>query len=275
MPMHPRTLSQLHSSNPANVSMPIIGYVRSPLSQKFGLPRQPNLVNIQAVIELLPPFDTPDAFVGLEQFSHVWLIWQFHHNREQASFRPQVRPPRLGGNDKIGVFATRSMYRPANLGLSVVQLTKIETINGKIRVHIMGADMVDGTPVLDIKPYVAYSDSVPSANSGFAEHQPVVKTVRLSAAFERQFYALLDASGENSLSKHDDFTNFSNNNNENLTLQDLTIIQDLIAQDPRPAYRQAEIDTLFTLRYKRFDVSFSMDKDSVLMVGSMVEIDFD
>lgn len=259
---------------PPIVQLPIIGYVHSPLSQKFGVPRQPNLVNIPAMIEFIPPFDTPAAFEGLVNFSHIWLIWQFHHNTPQASFRPQVRPPRLGGNDKIGVFATRSMYRPANLGLSVVKLDTLQNNNGKIRLYISGADMVDGTPILDIKPYIAYSDSVATAKSGFAQALPVQKMVIFSPVFERAFQQylanhLIDLPAiDNSLSNAD-LTLYQ----PYLTLQDFAIIQNLIAQDPRPAYRQAEIDTVFTMRYKGFDVRFSMDKNGVLVVDSIVAIE--
>ena len=108
---------------------PVIGYHRAPLSQKFGAPRQPNLVALTSVIEMLAPYDTPAAFDSLHKFSHIWVSWQFHHNyryknnnETSSDFRAQVRPPRLGGNQKIGVFASRSMYRPSGLGLSVVTL---------------------------------------------------------------------------------------------------------------------------------------------------------
>lgn len=248
--------------NPPAIQLPIIGYLRSPLSQKFGIPRQPNLVPIPAMVEFIPPYDTPSAFDGLENFSHLWLIWQFHHNylnkREQDSFKPQVRPPRLGGNEKIGVFATRSMYRPANLGLSVVKLEKIETIANKTRLYISGADMVDGTPILDIKPYIAYSDSLSEAKSGFAEHQPIQKVV----IFSENFYQTLQ---QNSLSKKSP---------ETLTLSqpDFAIIEQLIAQDPRPAYRQAEVNTVFTMRYKSFDIGFFMNAEKILVIDNICKI---
>lgn len=243
------------STHSATVTLPIIGYLRSPLSQKFGLPRQPNLVQIPAIIEFISPFDKPSAFEGLKDFSHLWLIWQFHQNREQHSFKPQVRPPRLGGNEKIGVFATRSMYRPANIGLSVVGLDSVETVNATTRLHIRGADMVDGTPILDIKPYLAYSDSISEAKSGFADHQPVQKTVTFSPDFYQQ----------NSLNETSD-------NLPLLTAQDLAIIQQLIAQDPRPAYRQQEIGTRFFMRYRAFDVGFFMNADKILVIDTLVQL---
>lgn len=248
------------------IELPIIGYLRSPLSQKFGIPRQPNLVQIPSIIEFIPPYDTPSAFEGIENFSHLWLIWQFHHNREQDNFKPQVRPPRLGGNAKIGLFATRSMYRPANIGLSVVQLKNVEIRDGKTRLHVNGADMVDGTPILDIKPYIAYSDSITGAKSGFADSEPVQKTVTFSPEFEQQFMQILKENGNNSLSNE-------NFHQPNLVLQDLTLIENLIAQDPRPAYRQDEIGAVFTMRYKGFDVGFFMDKNGVLLVDKLVKIE--
>src|SRR5690606_37423277 len=166
---------------------PIIGYHRAPLSQKFGAPRQPNLVAMTSVIEMLAPYDTPAAFVGLEDFSHIWISWQFHHNylykdkldkdkhslnnklqdKNDSNFRPKVRIPRMGCKQKIGRFASRSMYRPSALGMSVVKLARIEMVEGRVLLIINGNDMIDGTLINDIKPYVAYSDALPEAKSGF------------------------------------------------------------------------------------------------------------
>lgn len=230
-----------------DITLPIIGYVRSPLSQKFGIPRQPNLVDVPAVVEMLPPYDNPLAFEGLSAFSHLWVIWQFHQNKDcdSPTFRPQVRPPRLGGNQKIGVFATRSMYRPANLGLSVVQLDKVMVENQRTQLHIVGGDMVDGTPVIDIKPYIGYSDSLAHAVSGFAEKKPQAKTVTLSDQLEavlQQYKA-----------------------DKQLTQQDIAIICQLLAQDPRPAYRQQESHTQFVMRYRQFDCVFFQDMPTNLV----------
>lgn len=226
---------------------PIIGYIRSPLKQKFGIPRQPNLVAVPSILEIVPPFDTPQAFAGLEQFSHIWILWQFHQNRTEnmSTFRPQIRPPRLGGNDKIGVFASRSMYRPSNIGLSVVELSNIQTSNG-VKLHLLGADMLDGTPVLDIKPYIAYSDSVVNAESGFAQHQPATKQVLISEQANITFATLL---AQNSLSKND-----------------VTLIQQLIAQDPRPAYKQTISDRVFIIQYQQFDIGFTQKQAHTLSI---------
>lgn len=227
--------------------LPIIGYLRSPLSQKFGLPRQPNLVDIPATIEFIPPFNEPLAFVGLEQFSHLWLIWQFHQNRDTptAQFRAQVRPPRLGGNQKIGVFATRSMYRPANIGLSVVQLAGVTQTDNGVVLKVLGADMVDGTPILDIKPYIAYSDSIANAVSGFAEQPPIKKRVQIDAQVMTQLTKIPST--------------------EQLNSTDIQLICDLLAQDPRPAYRQHEQGSEFIMRYKHIDVIFSQNANDSLI----------
>ncbi len=229
----------------SNITLPIIGIHRSPLSQKFGTPRQPNLVNLSSQIHLFAPYDTQDAFVGIEQFSHLWIVWQFHHNKAQASFRPQVRPPRLGGNDKMGVFATRSMYRPSGLGLSVVALDKISCAdNGRgVVLHLLGADMIDGTPIIDIKPYLPYSDSLPTATSPMTT--PSTKDVQWSEIAKHQA---------------DDFVKSGK-----LTQQDLDIIHKLIAQDPRPAYRQQETNTPFSMRYDGVDVVFFMQNMSLMI----------
>lgn len=229
--------------------MPIIGYIQSPFQQKFGIPRQPNLVNVPAKIRFETPFGDPNAFVGIEQFSHLWVLWQFHQNKTQANFRPQIRPPRLGGNEKMGVFASRSMYRPANIGLSVVQLLKVEIVQNQVILHILGADMVNGTPVLDIKPYLLYSDSIPHANSGFAPERPNLKSVMISENAQQQFDNFVQ---KNSLSK-----------------KDIEVIQQLIAQDPRPAYRQTEIGNEYFMRYGQIDIGFLMNEQQVFIINTV------
>lgn len=227
------------------ITFPIIGYHHSPLTQKFGIPRQPNLVQVSSHIEFVPPYDNVAAFEGIENYSHLWIIWQFHHNRPQANFRPQVRPPRFGGNAKMGVFATRSMYRPSPLGLSVVRLERLEVINHKVRLYIIGADMADGTPIFDIKPYLAFSDSITDAISQQIDTPSMRKTVIDTKA--KQVFDRLIRQGV-------------------LEDADVQIIQGLIAQDPRPAYRQDEVGTIFALRYDGVDVDFLMDETGVLTI---------
>lgn len=263
---------------------PIIGYHRAPLSQKFGAPRQPNLVALMSAIEMIAPFDTPAAFVGLEGFSHLWLSWQFHHNKglnnQQASlqqgmqidssFRAQVRPPRLGGNQKIGVFASRSMYRPSQMGLSVVKLECIEVVAGRVILIISGADIIDATPIIDIKPYIAYSDSIEHATSGFAPAAPTPSAVTMTVNAQEQFAVLVDSDIKSrvpisSKSVIEDIQ-------QRLVATDLPLIKALIAQDPRPAYRRNEINTSFTMRYKSVDVSFCQVATGELQISSVVEV---
>ena len=146
-----------------------IGYIKTPFPSKFGIPRQSGILNsIEGTIVFEREFRDINAFRELEKFSHIWLIWGFSHN-DGKSWSPSVRPPKLGGNKRVGVFASRSPFRPNPLGLSCVQLKKIEISknNGPI-LHICGADLADNTPIYDIKPYVAYSDSHPDAVSGFS-----------------------------------------------------------------------------------------------------------
>jgi tRNA-Thr(GGU) m(6)t(6)A37 methyltransferase TsaA len=149
-----------------------IGIIHSCFKEKFGIPRQPGLVPAaRAELELFKPYGRPAAVRGLEAFSHIWIIFRFHAC-EGHRWRDTVRPPRLGGNERIGVFASRSGFRPNNLGMSAVRLEGITLSPGPVRLQISGADILDRTPVLDIKPYVPYSDSLPDARGGFAAGPP-------------------------------------------------------------------------------------------------------
>ncbi len=278
---------------------PMIGYHRAPLSQKFGAPRQPNLVALTSIIEIIAPYDSPAAFAGLDAFSHIWISWQFHHNytnkdthigKGGTGFRAQVRPPRLGGNQKIGVFASRSMYRPSALGLSVVKLESIEVVEGRVLLIISGADMIDGTPIIDIKPYVAYSDALSNAKSGFAPTAPDLLEIIITESAYEQFMTLVDA-GRCDKNDNDNGTETENKNNkkaihaknnsvatlirqmqEQLLISDIEIIKALIAQDPRPAYRRAEINTPFVMRYKSVDVSFQLIESGQLQIMAVVKV---
>lgn len=280
---------------------PMIGYHRAPLSQKFGAPRQPNLVALTSIIEMIAPYDSPAAFAGLDAFSHIWISWQFHHNytnkdthigKSGTGFRAQVRPPRLGGNQKIGVFASRSMYRPSALGLSVVKLESIEVCDGRVLLIISGADMIDGTPIIDIKPYVAYSDALSNAKSGFAPTAPDLLEIIITESAYEQFMTLVDAGRcDKNDNDNDNGTETENKNNkkaihakndsvatliqqmqEQLLISDIEIIKALIAQDPRPAYRRAEINTPFVMRYKSVDVSFQLIESGQLQIMAVVKV---
>lgn len=142
-----------------------IAFFRSPFSSKFGIPRQSGVVgSLRGRVEFLPEYGSAEALRGMEGFSHVWLIWGFSANRRQQSFHATVRPPRLGGNKRVGVFATRSPYRPNGLGLSAVRVASV----GDGAIDVLGADLMDGTPIYDVKPYLPYADAHPDAQGGFA-----------------------------------------------------------------------------------------------------------
>ncbi|WP_413520032.1 tRNA (N6-threonylcarbamoyladenosine(37)-N6)-methyltransferase TrmO [Psychrobacter glacincola] len=270
----------------SNHIAPIIGYHHAPLSQKFGAPRQPNLAALTSIIEMIAPYDTPAAFVGLEDFSHIWVSWQFHHNyqhkdkqtnKDDSSFRAQVRPPRLGGNQKIGVFASRSMYRPSALGLSVVKLEQIEVVEGRVLLIISGADMIDGTPIIDIKPYVAYSDALLDIKSGFAPAAPHLLEVVITELAYEQFVQIIDKQHnynktENAANEKPTVEGVIYETQKQLLISDFDNIKALIAQDPRPAYRRKEINTLFVMRYKSIDISFQLIYSGELQITAVVEI---
>ena len=148
--------------------MKVIARIRTPFPEKFGVPRQSGLVDVPAQIVFEPAYRNPDALRGIEGFSHLWLIWQFDR-AERENWSPTVRPPRLGGNQRMGVFATRSPFRPNPIGLSCVKLERVEQTESGTVLHISGADLVDGTPILDIKPYLTYCDSVPDAVGGWTD----------------------------------------------------------------------------------------------------------
>ena len=148
----------------------VIARIRTDFPEKFGLPRQSGLGSeITGRVVFEKPYDTPDALRGIEQFSHLWLIWGFSAVPERGSFEPLVRPPRLGGNERVGVFASRSPFRPNRLGLSLVRLIAVEEEAGRARLLVSGVDLMDGTPIYDVKPYLPYAEAVPDASGGFAD----------------------------------------------------------------------------------------------------------
>ena len=152
-----------------------VAVMRSAFKQKYGIPRQPRLVQgLKSEVVFGDEFNNPDAVRGLDEFSHIWLIWGFSDTKidmteEHPAWKPTVRPPRLGGNVRMGVFATRSPYRPNSLGMSAVKLLEIREDNGQLSLIVEGADLLDGTPIYDIKPYIPYSDIITEADDGFAK----------------------------------------------------------------------------------------------------------
>ncbi len=207
-----------------------IATIHSDFAEKFGIPRQSGLVSeLQARIVFEPQFQNLDALRGLEEFSHIWVIWGFSE-AERTAYSPTVRPPRLGGNVRMGVFATRSPFRPNSIGLSSVQLQRIEAHKtlGPV-LHILGADMMHGTPVYDIKPYLPYTDSHPDANGGFAS-QPPAPSLEVVVAPQ-----LLHR-----LPKH----------------QHAPLLK-LLSHDPRPPYRQSD-ERVYGMSYAGFNVEFTV-----------------
>ena len=226
-----------------HTSITPIGILSSPFKQKFSIPRQPNLAPAaRGIIHLEPHFDSPDMVRDLDTFSHLWLVFGFHENSEQG-WKPLVRPPRLGGNKKTGVLATRSTFRPNGLGLSAVKFEKIIIENNRTSIEVSGIDLLDGTPIFDIKPYITYSDSI-DAQSGFAPEAPSLKTVELSV-LANQFVA-----------SHDTPTDFTH------------LIMQILAQDPRPAYKQNKIDDkIYSVHLYDFDVHWQVTDDVITVTN--------
>nr|WP_198678778.1 tRNA (N6-threonylcarbamoyladenosine(37)-N6)-methyltransferase TrmO [Pseudidiomarina insulisalsae] len=195
-----------------------IAQIHSPYPEKFAVPRQPGLVTAAtADIELLPPFNA-DTVRGLAGFSHIWVVFLFHQNLAQG-WQPMVRPPRLGGNEKVGVFASRSTFRPNGLGMSVVELLEIVVHGGRTLLRVQGGDWVNGTPVVDIKPYLPYVDAVPEARGGYAASAPPANMPVLFTESARQ--QLQQLKGQ---------------------YRDLpTLIEQVLQQDPRPAYHKNKV----------------------------------
>jgi tRNA-Thr(GGU) m(6)t(6)A37 methyltransferase TsaA len=211
--------------------MEIIARIRSPFAEKFGIPRQSGVVEeLQATVVFEPAFRNPDAVRGLEGFSHVWLIWQFSR-AVRHTWSPTVRPPRLGGNERMGVFATRSPFRPNAIGLSSVRLERIEFDRelGPV-LHVSGADLMDGTPIFDIKPYLPYTDSHPEATGGFTD----------GAAMER---LTVDCPAELL---------------ERVAPEQRPGLLGVLASDPRPRY-QDDPERVYGLTFAGRNVKFTVD----------------
>ncbi|MGO1232403.1 MAG: tRNA (N6-threonylcarbamoyladenosine(37)-N6)-methyltransferase TrmO [Marinobacter sp.] len=233
-----------HKSKPASEALTLtpIAYTHSCFKDKFGVPRQPGLTRyVHAELVIEPPFDREDAFRGLESASHLWLTFQFHE-AVRAEWRPVVRPPRLGGNRKIGVFASRSPFRPNSLGLSVVRnegLARRE--DGRLVLRIRDHDLIEGTPILDIKPYLPFADAVPEASLGWADSAPVERfEVVFSAEAEEQLAQLPEA-------EYPDFRG---------------LIEDVVSFDPRPSFRRGrDEDRVYGANLYNLNVRFEFITD--------------
>lgn len=216
-----------------------IAHIRNDFTEKFGIPRQSGLVQ-SALSQIIfeQQYRNPEALRGLEQYTHLWLIWQFSE-AVRADWSPTVRPPRLGGNKRMGVFATRSPFRPNPLGLSCVRLEAVDlhTAEGPV-ITVSGADIMNGTPIYDIKPYLPYADSYPEASNGFALCD---KGAQLNVIIPEEFGEIFPESKRAALSE-------------------------ILAQDPRPQYHN-QPDRVYTMSFGGFEISFTVSGGTLTVCG--------
>ena len=219
-----------------------VAFFRSPLTSKFGIPRQSGLADgLPGRIVFTPDFRREEAVRGLDGFDYLWLIWEFSANPASADeVHLTVRPPRLGGNERVGVFASRSPFRPNRLGLSCVRIDRVElTAHEGPVIHVWGADLMDGTPIYDVKPYVAYADAHPDARSGFVdEHEWQPLQVEIPADVAALF-----------------------------TADELQALREVLAQDPRPRFH-TDPQRLYGMPFAGRDVKFCV-ADGVVKVQSI------
>lgn len=220
-----------------------IAYMRSDFPTKFGIPRQSGLAeSLRSTIIFEPRYRNADALRGLDEFSHLWLIWQFSES-VRTEWTPTVRPPRLGGNTKMGVFATRSPFRPNALGLSCVKLIGLEqTADNGVVIHVAGADLMDGTPIFDVKPYIPYSDAHPDALGGFTA---TAGDYILTVDFPPELLQLLPEDKQQAAIE-------------------------VLSHDPRPSY-QHSADRIYGLSFAGFDIRFTVS-DNTLRVKEVCKL---
>ena len=222
-----------------NINIQVIARMHSDFATKFGIPRQSGLVEeLRSTIVFEPEFRNADALRGIEGFSHLWIIWQFSE-AVRTGWSPTVRPPRLGGNTRMGVFATRSPFRPNNLGLSCVKLLGVEeTAEHGFVLHVGGADLMDGTPIFDIKPYVPYADAHPNAVGGFTD---TADAFLLDVAFPDALLAILPAEKRQAAIS-------------------------VLSHDPRPSY-QRKPDRVYGLTFAGYDIRFTVEDTTLTVVA--------
>ena len=220
--------------------MKVIAKIKTKYPEKFGIPRQSGLVENKGRIVFEKEYRVAEAFRGLEEFSHIWILWEFSEAKRE-SWSPTVRPPLLGGNKRVGVFATRSPFRPNSIGLSCVKLEKIEfTKNEGPVLHVVGADLLNDTPIYDIKPYLPYADSFPDAIGGFTEH---LKERKLDVTYSENIF-------------------------ENISDPLKQEIIQVLAHDPRPSYQ--DDDKIYGIKYSKYEIKFQVT-DKVLTILSLTE----
>ena len=223
-----------------DVNIQVIARMKSDFPSKFGIPRQSGLVEqLHATIIFEPEFRNADALRGLENFSHLWIIWQFSEALRK-SWSPTIRPPRLGGNTRMGVFATRSPFRPNNLGLSSVKILGLEqTAQYGTVIHVAGADLMNGTPIFDIKPYISYSDSHPDATGGFTD---TADDYILDVSIPEHLLKIVPADKQEAL-------------------------QGILSHDPRPSY-QKDPNRIYGVSFGGLNVRFQV-KENILTVTNI------
>ena len=221
-----------------NVNIQVIARMHSDFATKFGIPRQSGLVEeLRSTIVFEPEFRNPDALRGIEDFSHLWIIWQFSE-AVRTGWSPTVRPPRLGGNTRMGVFATRSPFRPNNLGLSSVKLLGVEqTAEYGTVLHVGGADLMDGTPIFDVKPYIPYGDCRPEATGGFTD---TAGEFLLQVEFPEELLKILP-------------------------VEKREAAIGVLSHDPRPSY-QRKPDRVYGLTFAGYDIRFKVSEDILTVV---------
>lgn len=216
----------------------IIAHIKSDFPEKFGIPRQSGLTGLTSKIIFKPEYRVREAFRGLSGYSHIWILWQFSEAVKEG-WSPTVRPPKLGGNKRMGVFATRSPFRPNPIAISAVKLEHIDYDDPEGPVLcVRGADLMDGTPIIDIKPYVAYSDAYPEAISGFAQDR---NAKRLKVEISEAVLKLIPEEKREGLIE-------------------------VLSQDPRPGYK-TDAERVYTMSFDKYQISFIVNGDAVIVIN--------
>lgn len=219
-----------------------IGKIQNSFTSKFGVPRQSGLCNVESLIVIDKEYSVKEAFRGIEEYSHLWLIWEFSEFSSEK-WSPTVRPPRLGGNKRVGVFATRSPNRPNSLGLSSVKLLSVfQNESGNIVLKVAGADLMNGTPIFDIKPYISYSDSHNDAICGFADE----------------------------FSDYKINVSFSDTAKNILSEKEIDEIISILSNDPKPSY-QKNYNRQYGMSYGKYDIKFNYDEKGIFVFGVQIK----
>lgn len=214
----------------------VIATIESPFRQRFGIPRQPGLVDALGSICLKPGFDDPSMLDGLEGFSHLWVTFLFHANADQG-WKAKVKPPRLGGRQQVGVYASRSPFRPNSLGLSALKIERIEKNKRPVRIHVSGLDLLDGTPVVDIKPYIEYTDSITGTLGGFAPEAP--EKVQ-QVVFSDKSRVLLEQLDDSYINEE--------------------LIRGVLELDPRPAYKKNKAsERIYGMQLGEYEIKWQVE----------------